>query len=125
MEMKRLNIEQACNLSRHNFVVDAFVTDDLGIKEPEVIVTVAYRVPLSRIKSNQGWKAVIMDAKKGDDLQHIDIVTESEVRMPDTCSEFDLNSGQLFTSYKGYNKIRQQDYIKKNGKKVLERYKQF
>ncbi len=122
-ELKTLDVSQILDLAHNKHIIDAFVTDEYN--EQELVVAVVARVRLADIKTNQGWKATIVDAKRSRVYDSVEITTEPENRMASTATSLHLDTGTLYSDYVGYNVEKQRDYIKKNGQKSLERYQQF
>ena len=122
-DLKILNVAQVLDLAGNKHIIDAFVTDEYG--EQELVVAIVARVRLADIKTKGGWKATVVDAKRSHVYDSVEINTEPESRIPYNGVNFHHNSGTFHSDYVGYNKGKQQEYIKKNSKKSSERYHQF
>ncbi|WP_418027042.1 hypothetical protein [Paenibacillus sp. JJ1722] len=122
-ETKKLDVTQVLDLAHNKHIIDAFVTDEND--DQEVIVAIVARMRIADIKTNQGWKATVRDAKRSRVYDCVEIITEAESRMPYNATSLHLPSGKTYGDYVGYNVEKQLNYIKKNGKMSLERYQQF
>ncbi|HWO53486.1 MAG TPA: hypothetical protein VNM49_03715 [Paenibacillus cookii] len=122
-EIKTLDVTQILDLAHKKHIIDAFVTDEHN--EQEVVIALVARVRLADIKTNQGWKATVVDAKRSRLYDSIEITTEPENRMASNATSLHLDTGTFYSDYVGYNVEKQREYVKKNGKKSLERYQQF
>lgn len=122
-EIKTLDVTRILGLAHNKHIIDAFVTDENN--EQEVVVAIVARVRIADIKTKQGWKATVVDAKRSSTYDSIEINTEPESRMPDNSTSLHLPSRAIYTDYLGYNVEKQRNYVKKNGKRSLEQYQQF
>ncbi|PZD96586.1 hypothetical protein DNH61_07255 [Paenibacillus sambharensis] len=122
-EIKTLDVKKVLDLANNKHIIDAFVTDEYN--EQEIVVAIVARVRLADIKTNQGWKATVVDAKRSRFYDGVEIITESENRMASNATSLHLDTGTFYSDYEGYNVKKQRDYVKQNGKKSLDRYQQF
>lgn len=122
-DLKTLNVAQVLDLAGNKHIIDAFVTDEYG--EQELVVAIVARVRLADIKIKEGWKATVVDAKRSRVYDSVEISTEPESRIPYNAVNFHHDSRTFHSDYVGYNKGKQQEYIKKNSKKSSERYQEF
>lgn len=122
-EIKTLDVAQVLELAKSKHIIDAFVTDENN--EQEVLVAIVARVRLADIKTKQGWRATVVDAKRSHIYDSVEITTEPESRMAYNATSTHLDTGISYSDYEGYNVGKQRDYVRKNGKNSLERYQQF
>ena len=122
-EIKTLDITQILDLANNKQIIDAFVTDENN--EQEVVVAIVAKVRIADINAKQSWKATVVDAKRSRFYDSVEINTEPESRMPYNATSLHIPPGTTYTDYVGYNVEKQRNYVKKNGKKSLERYQQF
>ncbi|MEK3752634.1 hypothetical protein NYE25_31085 [Paenibacillus sp. FSL E2-8871] len=122
-EIKTLDVTEVLDLASNKHIIDAFVTDENN--EQEVVVAIVARIRIADIKNKQGWNATVVDAKRSRFYDSVEINTEPTNRVASNAVNLHTSSGIFYGSYKGYNVRKQRDYVKKNGKKLLERYQQF
>ena len=131
--VKNLSANEALEIAKeledyNKTLVDTFVTNEFG--NEELVVTVALKIPLSKLKQRQGFKAIVQEAKLSEDCSSVEIITVPESRMPSGGSAIHFPSGELssaksYSDYSDFNIQQQHDFIKKNNKNISERYQQF